>query len=247
MHVLRVFGMSQDKGVPLNLFLNVVGQLKFRGTSVLFRLPRSPVTRSTPIPPDAPQPPSPAPSPNTSLNRRLVQSDNTAAETIKEGVLSDDMGGDGVIGDGEIGGGEAKKARVESTETSSNSDKEEAMECNHSDEAAASDSIKSIPAILILGEDDSNETISEGEGEMEDLPGQDYTIATHFVKVRRSGTLSDVTTIWDLQGTDCISGSLDSIVASKPGFDRLPSINAFDRVREMCSVIVIKIERRRRQ
>ena len=60
--------------------------------------------------------------------------------------------------------------------------------------------------------------------------GTEYTIATHFVKVRRSGALSDVTTIWDLVGTEAISGSLDSILTSKPGFDRLPSINAFDKV-----------------
>ena len=57
----------------------------------------------------------------------------------------------------------------------------------------------------------------------------DYTIATHFVKVRRSGTLADVTTLWDLVGTEAVSGSLEDIL-DKPGFDRLPSINAFDKV-----------------
>ena len=105
-------------------------------------------------------------------------------------------------------------------------DSEESMDFSHSDEVSG-DSFKSPPSILF---EDSTETTSDGETEMEDLPGQNYTIATHFVKVRRSGTLSDVTTIWDLVGTECLSGSLDSIVASKPGFDRLPSINAFDRV-----------------
>ena len=58
---------------------------------------------------------------------------------------------------------------------------------------------------------------------------EDYTIATHFVKVRRSGTLADVTTLWDLVGTEAVSGSLEDIL-DKPGFDRLPSINAFDKV-----------------
>lgn len=62
------------------------------------------------------------------------------------------------------------------------------------------------------------------------LLSQEYTIATHFVKVKRSGTLTEVTTLWDLVGTEALSGSLDSVLDSRPGFDRLPSINAFDKV-----------------
>ena len=58
----------------------------------------------------------------------------------------------------------------------------------------------------------------------------EYTIATHFVKVKRSGTLTDVTTLWDLVGTEAVSGSLESVLDTKPGLDRLPSINAFDKV-----------------
>ena len=208
----RVFGVSPDKGVSLGLFLNVVGQLKFRGTSVLFRLPRPPVTRSTPIPPDAPQPPSPAPSPNVSL-RRIPESDSNKSELVKREEETP-----AII--------EAKKARVDTFGSATSNNSEESMDFCHSDEVSG-DSFKSQPRIVL---EDSTDTTSDGEAEMEDLPGQDYTIATHFVKVRRSGTLSDVTTIWDLVGTDCLSGSLDSIVASKPGFDRLPSINAFDKV-----------------
>ena len=49
-------------------------------------------------------------------------------------------------------------------------------------------------------------------------------------QVRRSGALADVTTLWDLVGTDMVSGSLDNVLASRPGFDRLPSLNAFDKV-----------------
>ena len=41
-----------------------------------------------------------------------------------------------------------------------------------------------------------------------------------------------MTTLWDLVGTDMVSGSLDNVLASRPGFDRLPSINAFDKVTE---------------
>ena len=39
-----------------------------------------------------------------------------------------------------------------------------------------------------------------------------------------------MTTLWDLVGTDMVSGSLDNVLASRPGFDRLPSLNAFDKV-----------------
>ncbi len=207
--------MSQDKGVPLNIFLNVVGQLKFRGTSVLFRLPRPPITRTTPIPPDAPQPLSPAPSPNISLNRKIAS--DGALTSISEPIKREEETPE--ISD-------PKKARVDTLDSATSNESEESMDFSHSDEVSG-DSFKSPPSIVL---EDSTEPISDGEGELESLPGQSYTIATHFVKVRRSGTLSDVTTIWDLAGTECLSGSLDSIIASKPGFDRLPSINAFDRV-----------------
>ena len=70
----------------------------------------------------------------------------------------------------------------------------------------------------------------EADGGCGDLSSQEFTIATHFVKVKRSGTLTEVTTLWDLVGTEAVSGSLDSVLDSRPGFDRLPSINAFDKV-----------------
>ena len=73
-------------------------------------------------------------------------------------------------------------------------------------------------------------SMEESGNGCEVVHSQEYTIATHFVKVKRSGTLTDVTTLWDLVGTEAVSGSLDSILDSRPGFDRLPSINAFDKV-----------------
>ena len=77
-----------------------------------------------------------------------------------------------------------------------------------------------------------------------------FTIATHSVKVlhvilvahtikyfsllhqvRRSGALADVTTLWELVGTEAVSGSVEEILEQhKPSFDRLPSIRAFDKV-----------------
>lgn len=50
-------------------------------------------------------------------------------------------------------------------------------------------------------------------------------------QVRRSGALADVTTLWELVGTEAVSGSVEEILEQhKPSFDRLPSIRAFDKV-----------------
>ncbi len=84
-------------------------------------------------------------------------------------------------------------------------------------------STSSIPMVSIANEGEAAAELSM-EGSL-----QEYNIATHFVKVRRSGTLADVTTLWDMIGTEAVSGSMDAIL-EKPGFDRLPSINAFDKV-----------------
>ena len=58
------------------------------------------------------------------------------------------------------------------------------------------------------------------------------TLSVCFIslQVRRSGALADVTTLWDLVGTDMVSGSLENVISARPGFDRLPSLNAFDKV-----------------
>ena len=78
-------------------------------------------------------------------------------------------------------------------------------------------------------------SLGKGDGDLsrDDLSlfsEEAYTIATHFVKVKRSGMLTDVSTLWDLVGTEAMSGSLDYLLDVRPGFERLPSINAFDKV-----------------
>lgn len=40
-YIIRLFGNETKNRLPLGEFLTAVGQLKFRGTSVLFRLPQS--------------------------------------------------------------------------------------------------------------------------------------------------------------------------------------------------------------
>lgn len=58
-----------------------------------------------------------------------------------------------------------------------------------------------------------------------------YELATHTVKVRRSGMLSDVSVLWDMNNSNMVTGSAQSeLVASKLKIERLPSINCFNKV-----------------
>ncbi|KAL9982177.1 hypothetical protein ACROYT_G010988 [Oculina patagonica] len=57
-----------------------------------------------------------------------------------------------------------------------------------------------------------------------------YELATHTVKVRRSGMLSDVSVLWDMNNSNMVTGSAQSgLVASKLKIERLPSINCFNK------------------
>jgi diadenosine tetraphosphatase ApaH/serine/threonine PP2A family protein phosphatase len=56
-------------------------------------------------------------------------------------------------------------------------------------------------------------------------------LATHTVKVRRTGALSDVMAIWDLPGTSAVSGSLreQHLEGDKTRFQRMPSVDSFNQ------------------
>ncbi|PFX31454.1 Serine/threonine-protein phosphatase PP2A catalytic subunit 1 [Stylophora pistillata] len=57
-----------------------------------------------------------------------------------------------------------------------------------------------------------------------------YELATHTVKVRRSGMLSDVSVMWDMKNTGMVSGSAQSeLETNKLKIARLPSINCFNK------------------
>ena len=63
-----------------------------------------------------------------------------------------------------------------------------------------------------------------------------YELATHTVKVRRSGMLSDVIVMWDMKNSDMVTGSAQSeLVTNKLKIERLPSINCFNKVCELTS------------
>ena len=75
----------------MNKFLTVVGQLKFRGTSVLFRLPQSPIKhQSDPYSnPNRPSCPSPCPSPVPMRITPRIKVEGTNEE-LKDADSSDD-------------------------------------------------------------------------------------------------------------------------------------------------------------
>lgn len=57
-----------------------------------------------------------------------------------------------------------------------------------------------------------------------------YELATHTVKVRRSGMLSDVSVMWDMKNTGMVSGGAQSeLETNKLKIARLPSINCFNK------------------
>ena len=192
-----MFGISEEEGITLASFLMNVGQLKFRGTSLLLRLPHSPV-------------------------KHLWEGEG---EGGGEGLGAQHARGaagkrkvrlevGGERGGGGGGGGDEDEEPMEVMDQTLGVSDPNVEEGTSTDEVMASVDNSGFPL---------------------DING--YSIATHFVKVRRTGTLSDVNTLWDLVGTDAVSGSVDSIL-NQPAFNRLPSIRAFDRVRVLACVCV---------
>ena len=61
--------------------------------------------------------------------------------------------------------------------------------------------------------------------------GEKYELATHTIKVRRTGALSDVMAIWDLPGTAAVSVSAERhLEGDKSRFQRMSSVDSFNQV-----------------
>lgn len=136
--------------IPLNTFLIAVGNLKFRGTSVLFRLLHSCHTHSKRGSCEKPG------------------SDDEHEDTTK------------------------KRAKIVSNEES-----------------------------FANGEDDNENGFPAGKN---------YELATHTVKVRRTGTLADIMAIWDLEGTAAVSASsADHLEGDMTRFQRMSSVDSFNQ------------------
>ncbi|CAH1800796.1 unnamed protein product, partial [Owenia fusiformis] len=180
----KVFAVEAKDNLPLADFLAAVGQLKFRGTSLLFRLPHSCV-RSDHVSskkPASPQNGSPNSSPNSSPTSSPP---HRPAKRFKTSPLDIDI------------------SQFNTTED------------------AFEDFIFKSP-----------EPSPSPSASSHRISFEKYELATHTVKVRRTGTLSDVMAIWDLQGTAAVSaggvGPLD-LEGDKTRFQRMPSVDSFNQ------------------
>ena len=153
----------------LSDFLVGVGQLKFRGTSVLFRLTKSVADILAHI------------SKTPKLDDiSLLSSNNYSFETISE------------IDDLKInnGGGSSSSSATGSRRNSSDLN---GLKPNYSaaqKRLNPSELNKNSKLIKNLGQDTP----------LQFLIDEDYELATHTVKVKRSGALVDIATLWDLEG-----------------------------------------------
>ncbi|XP_031568704.1 uncharacterized protein LOC116303319 isoform X2 [Actinia tenebrosa] len=153
----RLFGDQRRKAISLVDFLEAVGSLKFRGTSVLFRLPLS-ITKF-------------------------------AQEDMLEGLT-----------------GEAQSFATSGI--SNKKRKSLSMECD---------------------EDTTDTTDVDDESLSGDsTKGKTYELATHSVKVRRSGMLSDVSALWDMGDSEALAGCA-LLESNRCKIQRLPSINTFNK------------------
>ncbi|XP_070573353.1 uncharacterized protein [Ptychodera flava] len=165
----KVFGTQPKANLGLNDFLNAVGQLKFRGTSLLLRLPQQALKRLDRA--DSVDTEEEQQDENNKRKRKMK-----AAHLNKSGkfsLMSVDMSADG----------------VDSSES------------------------------------DNGLTMKPGPIQAK------YELAIHSVKVRRSGTLSDVSAVWDIQGTSAVTKSTLSesdLDSDKVKFQRTTSVDAFN-------------------
>lgn len=146
---MKVFGIEKSQNLFLNVFLSAVGQLKFRGTSLLFRFPNTIIS--------------------STRNKRHFE-----CERIR-----------------------CKRPKL-------------------------TDSIKLVNKTEYFNIDNV-----EQYGDSP-IKGNDcYELATHSVKVRRTGTVVDVSSLWELEGTAAMSK--DARISEQLRFERLSSVDSFNQ------------------
>ncbi|XP_077508890.1 uncharacterized protein LOC144120416 isoform X4 [Amblyomma americanum] len=149
------FNLPFGGQLPLNEFLLAVGQLKFRGTSLLFRSPASVLP---------------------TLKKKYTQESLIEPTTKKSKMFHPSIGNDTI-----------EQSAMSAVE-----------------ESASAEAANRFP-------------IQVGH----------YELATHSVKVRRTGTLVDVLSLWQLEGTSALTKS--SRLGEKTRFERLPSMDSFNQ------------------
>ena len=66
-----------------------------------------------------------------------------------------------------------------------------------------------------------------------------YELATHVVKVRRSGTLTNVSQLWDMTGTGALAKSVQDLMENdRSKFTRMSSVNSFNEVKSVGGNVV---------
>ncbi|KAK3084884.1 hypothetical protein FSP39_020780 [Pinctada imbricata] len=173
----KVFGSESKNKLPQGEFLTAVGQLKFRGTSVLFRLSQSCTT---------------------AIKNKSESLMNMESSTANNN-LNDSM---------EPPSKKCKPKLIDSLKHSP------PRRLNMTDPASDTDVFK-LP---------EGRPVSAGRHHQ-----PKYELATHTVKVRRTGILSDVVKLWDLQGTAAVTESaLSHLEGDISRFQRMPSIDSFN-------------------
>ncbi|XP_060578202.1 uncharacterized protein LOC132735281 [Ruditapes philippinarum] len=162
----KLFGTETKDKLPLADFLSAVGQLKFRGTSVLFRLPHS-----------------------CTLSLKSLETDDNAPDSDMEPPY--------------------KRSRPKIT-----------------------DPIKPNKKFGNTGPGPNNDAFKHPEGRPFTAAHKQhrYELATHTVKVRRTGALQEVMAIWDLHGTGAITNtSVTHLEGDISRFQRMSSIDSFNQ------------------
>lgn len=78
--------------------------------------------------------------------------------------------------------------------------------------------------------EDTDKLLEKGMGEKK-KDHISYELATHVVKVRRSGTLTNVSQLWDLCGTGALGKSVQDLIANnRSKLTRMSSVNSFNEV-----------------
>ena len=204
-----------------------VGQLRFRGTSLLLRLPTSPVGKSHCRNNKNIQGNKPHNVPEAIPSKKRKQD-----EELHDGGHDDGGHNDGGHDDGGHDDGIDDK----------DDDYDDDVDYDNDDDADTDDDIEGVNDHMEV-ETANRASVAGGIDVLSDSDfgsndsNHGYSIATHFVKVQSSGTLADVKSLWQLAGTDAVSQSVKILLEhTKPGVQRFSSIHAFEKVTDILFV-----------
>ena len=204
--------MDAKEELSLKQFTVAVGQLKFRGTSLLLRAPISPVGRQ--------HKPSQQQQQDQQQQQQQDQQDQQQDQQQEDQQQLQDQkkqqNQQQYQSSKDIGALPevlpAKKYKVDDDDENESEDMEY--------EAVSS-------------QQETANSYRAKEAAQPELEAYGYSIATHFVQVRSSGLLSDVKSLWQLADTDAVTKSVKTLLEhTKPGFQRFSSIHAFDKVND---------------